>query len=183
MVQGLLRVPRDAAAPQRLQDQSFYSFMVDGEVLRKDELFEHFRYRFSLPEAQAARPAAGGAAAEIPLVFQRYLRPGAYTLGLKLEDPGGTRFFRAERALVVPAITAEAEAAAAAAAATEGAAAANGTGGAGTLATPPPGRRRQARRRQAWRQARQCRRRWRRPTARSLPATRACGCWRLPRGC
>jgi Ca-activated chloride channel family protein len=133
VVQGLLRVPRDAASPQRLQDHSFYSFMVDGEVVRKDELFEHFRYRFSLPEAQATRPGAGVAAAEIPLVFQRYLRPGAYTLVLKLEDIGGKRYFRAERELEVPAITAEAEAAAAAAAAaTEGAAAANGTGGAGT---------------------------------------------------
>jgi Ca-activated chloride channel homolog len=137
VVQGLLRVQRDAASPQRLQDHSFYSFMVDGEVLRKDVLFEHFRYRFSLPEAQATRlSAAGGAAAEIPLVFQRYLRAGAYTLVLKLEDTGGKRYFRAERELEVPAITAEAEAAnaaaAAAAAATEGAAAANGTGGAGT---------------------------------------------------
>jgi len=123
VVQGLLRVPLDAASPQRLQDHSFYSFMVDGEVLHKDELFEHFRYRFSLPEAQATRPtAAGGAAAEIPLVFQRYLRPGAYTLVLKLEDTGGKRFYRAERELEVPVITAEAEAAAAA----------NGTGGAGT---------------------------------------------------
>ncbi|HXO40267.1 MAG TPA: GWxTD domain-containing protein, partial [Thermoanaerobaculia bacterium] len=110
VVQGLLRVPRDAASPQRLQDHSFYSFMVDGEVVRKDELFEHFRYRFSLPEAQATRPAAGGATAEIPLVFQRYLRPGAYTLVLKLEDTGGKRYFRAERELEVPAITAEAEA-------------------------------------------------------------------------
>ena len=132
VVQGLLRVPRDAASPQRLQDHSFYSFMVDGEVVRKDELFEHFRYRFSLPEAQATRPGAGGAAAEIPLVFQRYLRPGAYTLVLKLEDTGGKRYFRAERELEVPAITAEAEAAAAAAAAAAGGAAANGTGGMGT---------------------------------------------------
>src|ERR1700688_2478423 len=115
VVQGLLRVPRDAASPQRLQDHSFYSFMVDGEVVRKDELFEHFRYRFSLPEAQATRPGAGGAAAEIPLVFQRYLRPGAYTLVLKLEDTGGKRYYRAERELEVPAITAEAEATAAAA--------------------------------------------------------------------
>jgi len=114
VVQGLLRVRRDAAVPQRLQDHSFYSFMIDGEVVRRDELFEHFRYRFSLPVAQALQQAGeGGAAAgaEIPLVFQRYLRPGAYTLVLKLEDTGGKRYFRAERELEVPAITAEAEAA------------------------------------------------------------------------
>src|SRR6202158_5421776 len=61
VVQGLLRVRRDAAVPQRLQDHSFYSFMIDGEVVRRDELFEHFRYRFSLPEGQAS-PLTSGAA-------------------------------------------------------------------------------------------------------------------------
>jgi len=139
VVQGLLRVPRDAASPQRLQDHSFYSFMIDGEVVRKDELFEHFRYRFSLPEAQAPQPAAGaasaaGTAAEIPLVFQRYLRPGAYTLVLKLEDTGGKRYFRVERELDVPAITAEAEAAAAETA--PGTAARAATAGAGAAPGP-----------------------------------------------
>jgi len=139
VVQGLLRVPRDAASPQRLQDHSFYSFMIDGEVVRKDELFEHFRYRFSLPEAQAPQPAAGaagtaGTAAEIPLVFQRYLRPGAYTLVLKLEDTGGKRYFRVERELDVPAITAEAEAAAAETA--PGTAARAATTGAGAAPGP-----------------------------------------------
>ncbi|HEV3457770.1 MAG TPA: VWA domain-containing protein [Thermoanaerobaculia bacterium] len=128
VVQGLLRVPRDATAPQRIEDHSFYSFLIDGEVVHRDELFEHFRYRFNLPEAQALaiQPAAGGPAAapEIPLVFQRYLRPGAYTLVLKLEDTGGKRFFRVERELEVPvaaagaAVAAEPAAAAAAAAST-----------------------------------------------------------------
>jgi Ca-activated chloride channel family protein len=137
VVQGLLRVRRDAAVPQRLQDHSFYSFMIDGEVVRRDELFEHFRYRFSLPEAQASQAAAaGGGSAEIPLVFQRYLRPGAYTLVLKLEDTGGKRYFRAERELEVPAMTAEAEAAGGAAPPAGGPAlgtGANGANGAGTL--------------------------------------------------
>ncbi|HVR11209.1 MAG TPA: VWA domain-containing protein [Thermoanaerobaculia bacterium] len=117
VVQGLLRVPRDAAAPQRVENHAFYSFLIDGEVVRKDELFEHFRYKFSLPEAQALalQPAAGGpaVAAEIPLVFQRYLRPGAYTLVLKLEDTGGKHFFRTERELEVPVVTVDPAAAAA----------------------------------------------------------------------
>lgn len=119
VVQGVLRVARDAAVPQRLQDHAFYSFLVDGEVLRKDELFEHFRYRYSLPEGQVPAATAAGAAGatatppEIPLVFQRYLRPGAYTLVLKLEDAGGKRYFRAERELEVPVVAAStAEAAA-----------------------------------------------------------------------
>jgi Ca-activated chloride channel family protein len=140
VVQGLLRVPRDAAVPQHLADHTFYSFLIDGEVVRKDELFEHFRYRFSLPEAQAlaAQPAAGGAAAaaEIPLVFQRYLRPGPYTLVLKLEDTGGKRFFRAERELEVPAVAAEA--AVPAAAGTGTASPAAGVAAAGAQGTAAP---------------------------------------------
>ena len=43
-------------------------FLVDGEVLRKDELFESFRYRFEVP--------ASDAPAQIPLLVERYLRPG-----------------------------------------------------------------------------------------------------------
>jgi Ca-activated chloride channel family protein len=116
VVQGLVRVAREAAQPQRLEEQSIYSFLVDGEVLHRDELFEHFRYRFSLPAGQAAggapRAAAPGgpadlvAGGEIPLVFQRYLRPGAYTLVLKVEDMGGKRYFRSESELEVPAVAA-----------------------------------------------------------------------------
>ena len=73
--------------PSGSRSAGIYNFLVDGEVLRKGELFEHFRYRFILPEASAAGDT-------IPLVFQRYLRPGAYTLILKVEDVGGKRFFR-----------------------------------------------------------------------------------------
>jgi Ca-activated chloride channel family protein len=134
VLQGLVRVPRAAAQPQRLDDRSFYSFLVDGEVLHQDEMFEHFRYRFSFPvpaagaapaaarPAPAAQPAPEAAAApatagpagtppppppptddaEIPLVFQRQLRPGSYQLRLKVEDLGGQRYFQAERDLEVP---------------------------------------------------------------------------------
>jgi Ca-activated chloride channel family protein len=121
VVQGLVRVAREAAQPQRLADHSFYSFLVDGEVVRKDQLFEHFRYRFSLPASGPAAHAGAAAApvqaaippaaAEIPLVFQRYLRPGDYTLVLKVEDTGGKRYFRSERELEVPAVAESATAA------------------------------------------------------------------------
>ncbi len=98
VVQALVRVAPGAARPQKIEDKSFYAFMVDGEVLRKDDLFEHFRYRFSFPEDRAPAAANG-----IPLVFQRYLRPGPYRLVLKVEELGGSRYFRAERDLEVPA--------------------------------------------------------------------------------
>ena len=63
--------------PERIEGSSSasYSFLVDGEILYKGELFEHFRYRFTLPEGEVATE-------KIPVVFQRYLRPGSYTLVL-----------------------------------------------------------------------------------------------------
>ncbi len=101
VVQGVVAVPQDAVHAARLADLETYDFVVDGEVVYKDELFEHFRYRFTLPVAEAAGQMRDG---KIPLVFQRALRPGAYTLRLKVEDAGGKRFFRDERALEVPAV-------------------------------------------------------------------------------
>jgi Ca-activated chloride channel family protein len=119
VVQALVRVAPGAARPQKIEDKSFYAFMVDGEVLRKDDLFEHFRYRFSFPEDRAPAAANG-----IPLVFQRYLRPGPYRLVLKVEELGGSRYFRAERDLEVPAAPERA-------ATPEAMAAGGGTGGEG----------------------------------------------------
>ena len=96
VVQGLLSVPRDAVQPLEIGGARLFAFLVDGEIVRKGELFEHFRYRFTMPEKEAqALPA-------IPVVFQRLLRPGAYTLVLKVEDLGGKRFFRTEQELDVP---------------------------------------------------------------------------------
>lgn len=133
VVQALVRVEASAAQPQRLADASVYAFLVDGEVLRKDELFEHFRYRFSFPaDSLAATPGPAGSAT-IPLVFQRYLRPGPYRLLLKVEDVGGKRYFRTERDLDVPAApegVTQADAAQATGASTAAAAAGGAPGGA-----------------------------------------------------
>src|SRR5579872_2213355 len=111
VLQGLVTVPREAVKPERIEGspESFYSFVVDGEVLYKGELFEHFRYRFTLPQSQVA-------GAEIPVVFQRYLRPGSYSLIVKIEDMAEKRYFREERELAVPAVDSTAGALAAVAA-------------------------------------------------------------------
>jgi Ca-activated chloride channel homolog len=97
VVQALVSVPRDAIKPERIEGASTasYVFTVDGEVLYKDELFEHFRYRFAFPEAQVNSD-------RIPIVFQRYLRPGSYSLLMKIEDTAGKRFFREQREIEVP---------------------------------------------------------------------------------
>jgi Ca-activated chloride channel homolog len=101
VVQGLVSVPRDAVRPEKLAGapEAYYSFLVDGEVLLKGELFEHFRYRFTLPESEATT-------SEIPVVFQRNLRPGSYSLILKIEDTAGKRYFREQREIEVPAVDA-----------------------------------------------------------------------------
>jgi Ca-activated chloride channel family protein len=106
-VQTLVSVPKEEVRPEMVKGKPSYTFLVDGEVLYKGELFEHFRYRFVLPEAEAAQ-AVGQTAGTIPLVFQRYLRPGGYTLVLRVEDTGGKRFFRQERELEVPSVEAAA---------------------------------------------------------------------------
>jgi GWxTD domain-containing protein len=83
LVEGSLR-PADPA-------EHVTTYVLDGEVLRGDEPFERFRYRFqALPE----RPA--------PLVFERPLRPGTYRLLLRLHESEGDRYFVAERELTVP---------------------------------------------------------------------------------
>lgn len=102
LVQGLVSVPKADARPESFGGQSFYSFQIEGEILYGDDLFESFRYRFSLPEAQAA---LGG---EIPLVFERQLRPGSYTLILRVENSGAGRYFRDQRTVEVPAVEAAA---------------------------------------------------------------------------
>lgn len=104
VVQTLVTVPRQEVRPERLKDSSSYNFVVDGEILYRDELFEQFRYRFQFPEGEAQ--------ATLPMAFQRYLRPGSYTLVLRIEDTGGRRFYREQRELEIPAVTETATAAA-----------------------------------------------------------------------
>jgi VWFA-related protein len=97
VVQTLVSVPKGEVMPERLEKSSAYNFLVDGEILYQGELFDSFRYRFNLPEAEVQ-------AASIPLVFQRYLRPGDYRLVLKIEDTAGKRWFRQQRDLEIPAV-------------------------------------------------------------------------------
>jgi VWFA-related protein len=100
LVQGMVAVPLAAASPAQLGEHRAYNFILSGEVLRGTELFESFRYRFDLP-------AAGLAGDALPLVFERSLWPGDYTLILRVEDLHSHRDFREERPLEVPALEEE----------------------------------------------------------------------------
>ncbi|MCP3961645.1 MAG: VWA domain-containing protein [bacterium] len=96
VVHGLLSVPIENAAVGEYAGYRSHDFLLTGEVIRGDTLFENFRYKFGFPE----QPAPGS----IPLAFQRFLRPGSYRLIVKLEDLNSNRVLREERALDIPAI-------------------------------------------------------------------------------
>ncbi len=72
------------------------ALLLDGEVLRDGELFDHFRYRFELP-GESLRTAT-----TLPFSARRFLRPGSYTLVLRLQEPASGRAFRSEIPLEVP---------------------------------------------------------------------------------
>jgi Ca-activated chloride channel family protein len=98
VVQGVVTVaPADAGQAQVAEARS-YNFLLTGEVLANGELFDSFRYKFDLPP--------GGES--LPLAFQRSLRPGDYTVIVKLEDVNSGKVFRDERTLTVPTIQKEA---------------------------------------------------------------------------
>ncbi|HEX4953398.1 MAG TPA: VWA domain-containing protein [Thermoanaerobaculia bacterium] len=95
VTQGVVTVAQDQAGRSAIGGHESYDFVVNGEVLLGEELFERFRYRYGFPAA-----AVG---AEIPLIFQRVLRPGrTYRLLLRVEDLATGRFARLEADLAVP---------------------------------------------------------------------------------
>src|SRR6185436_5956301 len=78
LVQGTVLVPVGELGVDDVAGARSYDLLLTGEVLREDELFDRFRYEFHLPQATVG-------ADEVPLVFERLLRPGEYRLVLKLE--------------------------------------------------------------------------------------------------
>ena len=96
-VQGLINVAAGDATQAKLGEHVSYDFLINGEVLQERKLFDSFRYKFDFPGNEAPD-------AKLPIVFQRYLRPGDYTLVVKLEDINSGKVFRVERKLTVPAV-------------------------------------------------------------------------------
>ena len=94
-VQGTVALERAAVGVAQLADARSYNFLLTGEVISEGELFDTFRYKFDFP-------AASMTSERVPLVFQRFLRPGDYRLLLKVEDLNSSKFFRDERIISVP---------------------------------------------------------------------------------
>ncbi|HEV7517104.1 MAG TPA: GWxTD domain-containing protein, partial [Thermoanaerobaculia bacterium] len=97
LVQVILKIPRKSLGEAQVQGQGAYNLLVTGEVLKDDALHESFRYRFDLPIVPNT-----GAGETVPLTFERALRPGEYTLVVRLDDLDGKRSFREARPISVP---------------------------------------------------------------------------------
>ena len=101
VVQGVFAVAPGDIGQAKLGEHRSYNLLMTGEVLEGRELFDSFRYKYDFPgESQQA----------LPLVFQRYLRPGHYKMVVKLEDLNGGKLNRTEIELVVPQLDSEAAA-------------------------------------------------------------------------
>ncbi len=98
VVQAVLSVPAEGLESSDLAGPSVFSFLLNGEILRGDELFESFRYQFDVPADQQS-------GTHVPLVVERHLRPGEYRLIVLLEELTSQRRVRREWPLIVPKVS------------------------------------------------------------------------------
>jgi Ca-activated chloride channel homolog len=100
LVQAILKLPRASLAQAQVEGHGAYNLLLTGEILKDEALHESFRYRFDLPVP------AGAQGETVPLVFERTLRPGTYSLVVRLDDLNGKTSFRQVRPLEVPEVAA-----------------------------------------------------------------------------
>lgn len=106
VVRVLMTVPSDSfVQPAPATSEATRELLVTGQVLGGLGVLDDFRYSFQVDPRIHSEPF-------IPLVFERYLRPGLYRLRVKLVDLFTKRFFQEERELSVPGLTEPAVAAA-----------------------------------------------------------------------
>ncbi len=98
VMEGVISVPASGAGQSSLGPAHTYDLLLNGELLQNGELFDSFRYKFDFPAAE------GATGANLPLVFQRFLRPGDYLMIVKVEDINSKKAYREERTITVPAV-------------------------------------------------------------------------------
>ncbi|HEY2292200.1 MAG TPA: VWA domain-containing protein [Thermoanaerobaculia bacterium] len=98
VMEGVISVPPSGAGQSSLGTTHTYDLLLNGELLQNGELFDSFRYKFDFPGAE------GAAGANLPLVFQRFLRPGDYLMIVKVEDMNSGKACREERTITVPSV-------------------------------------------------------------------------------
>jgi len=124
MVEALVTVPAAEANVLQLADRRSYNLLLTGEVLEAGKLFENFRYKFEFPGGgppgalttttnagtggtSTASTASAPGTTTLPLVVQRPLRPGDYTLIVKVEDLNSKKICRIKQELQVPLVAQE----------------------------------------------------------------------------
>lgn len=93
-LRGVVTIPTEMVSSQEVRGQRLRELLLIGEVVRGDRLFESFRYRFEIPLSDESQ--------QVPLVFQRYLRPGPARVLLKIEDLLSRRFVSFDQTVEVP---------------------------------------------------------------------------------
>ena len=91
-----LLVPRAQLTAKEVGGVTTYSVDVTGEVLRDDQLYENYRYRFDFPGDVKDE--------KVPIIVDRFLRPGDYKLRVKVTDPNSGAEAVVENDLKVPEI-------------------------------------------------------------------------------
>ena len=91
-VQGLVTIDPTLVDAEGSEGDLTHHFLMTGEVVRHNKLLERFRYQFDIPAGEGP----------IPLIFQRYVRPGPARILLKIEDLLGRRFAHTDHVIKVP---------------------------------------------------------------------------------
>src|SRR5437879_12285927 len=87
-------VPRAQLALQDVGGTKQYSLDVTGEILKEDQLFENYRYRFDYPGDLKDDKVA--------VVIDRFLRPADYKARIKVLDPNSNAEAIIEKTVTVP---------------------------------------------------------------------------------
>jgi len=92
--QMTLLVPRSQLTLKDVNGTKLYSLDVTGEVLKDDQLFENYRYRFDYPGDIKDEKVA--------VVIDRFLRPADYKARIRVLDPNSEAEAIIEKAVTVP---------------------------------------------------------------------------------
>lgn len=96
VVQGVVTIEREHIRAADFGPAQSYDLLINGEVLQEDRLFDTFRYQYSFPTDEVGE--------QVPLIFETRLRPGEYSLVVRIEDLHGKKMFRMQRSAEVPAV-------------------------------------------------------------------------------
>lgn len=93
-VELLAAVARSSLTAKELEGKRYYNLDVTGEVLKKEQLFENFHYRYDFP--------ADATEGEVSVVIERFLRPADYKARLKIVDVNSGAEALIEKDISVP---------------------------------------------------------------------------------